>query len=283
MTFDEWWTENGWEGDSAYKAARSAWNAAKAPDESAALGLAQDDAPYPELFKHWVTTVYASGMPDVPDEFTRADMAKAFDAGAARYNDLLQSWSDCRGKLQKERNLGDTLRSALKEEAQRSESYLVAYRSATDDLRMTHMLLQESRSREYHAELEREVVSNARGLQCAWPACTGLDDEMAIATALRDSFGFEHDRVIGPTSKWRLHARNVIAAMKPVSQRGTPVRSAEDPAANLAGPEGDARPVSPDQPGHFCGNKETHDFHVYVHDGKPYQCFGAQPWPVKPK
>ena len=45
MTFEEWWPENGWEGDSAYKAARSAWNAAKAPDESAALGLAEGDKP----------------------------------------------------------------------------------------------------------------------------------------------------------------------------------------------------------------------------------------------
>ena len=237
---------------------------------AAALGLAEGDKPYPELFKHWITTVYASGMPDVPDEFTRADMAKAFDAGAARYNDLLQSWSECRGELQKERNLVDTLRSALKDEAQRSEAYLAAYHSATDDLRVAHKLLNEGRSREYHDALEREVTTNARGLQCGWPAClsnfkVGLTGEMIEAEAestTKEGFGwplatFKQGFIWG--ARW---ARQALVDTITVSREGEAgSRSATKPDANLAGPEGDARPAP------------------HRHDAGCFDCCPGPEWP----
>ena len=186
-----------------------------------------DDSQYPNLFKHWITTVYASGMPDVPDEFTRADMAKAFEAGCARYNDLLQSWSESRARHLAAEAQAETLGSALREEAQRSETYLAAYRSATDDLRKAQKLLDEARSREYHGDLQRE----AHGMKCVWPACAErpkcIQDHGACGPAIWFPVGKEY---------------GYCALHSPVSQWVTLESSGEQSRANLAGPEGDARP-----------------------------------------
>jgi len=192
----------------------------------------------------------------------RADMAKAFDAGCARYNDLLQSWSESRGRhLTAEAELAELkprfraaqdLVAKLDQDVLSLERHRKSYIAEVKGLKVQiadmQTLLDEAKTREHQAE--RFAPS---AMECGWPACVSVVTREELALAIdptrydRKALAITHPGIM------EMHDIRIAAAVTrvralfrrklDVSREGEAgSRSAAEPNANLAGPEGDTRP-----------------------------------------